>query len=134
MPLSAVISDKVLCMHGGLGKELLDARRLDILNNIPRPLLDKNINPQENPLAVNLLWADPDVNARLFGISRRGLGNIFGQEVIDRVRNRFGLDLIIRAHQVRFGVFRSLPFSKPNHVLRSSLTGSSSSLATSILA
>jgi diadenosine tetraphosphatase ApaH/serine/threonine PP2A family protein phosphatase len=105
MPLSAVISE-ILCMHGGLSAEMLDARRLDILNKIRRPLLDKDITMEANQLAVNLLLADPDVNARLFGISPRGIGHTFGQAVIDRVRNRFGLDLIIRAHQVRFLVFK----------------------------
>jgi serine/threonine-protein phosphatase PP1 catalytic subunit len=121
-------------MHGGLSEELLYARRLDILNNIRRPLRDEDVKEDTNPLAVNLLWADPDVNARPFGISRRGIGNVFGQEVIDRVLIRFDLDLIIRAHQVRFEFSRSLPFSKTNHVLRLSLTGSSSSQTTSILA
>jgi serine/threonine-protein phosphatase PP1 catalytic subunit len=61
---------------------------------------DAQINPAINPLAVNLLWADPDVNVRLFGSNRRGIGHTFGQDVIDRVRNRFGLDMVIRAHQV----------------------------------
>ena len=58
----------------------------------------------DNELAVDLLWADPDVNVQglQFPANRRGIGHSFGQEVINRVRRRFGLDLIIRAHQVGF--------------------------------
>lgn len=53
-------------------------------------------------MAVDLLWADPDVNVRLFAPNHRGIGSIFGRQVIDRVRQKFGIDLIIRAHQVKF--------------------------------
>uniref|UniRef100_A0A0K0DRP8 Serine/threonine-protein phosphatase n=1 Tax=Angiostrongylus cantonensis TaxID=6313 RepID=A0A0K0DRP8_ANGCA len=38
MPLSAVISDRILCMHGGLSPQLLTAGSISILNAITRPL------------------------------------------------------------------------------------------------
>lgn len=38
MPLSAVVSDQILCMHGGLSSELLAAKSLDVINTIERPL------------------------------------------------------------------------------------------------
>ncbi|KAF7635899.1 Serine/threonine-protein phosphatase [Meloidogyne graminicola] len=100
MPLSALISDRILCMHGGLSPRLLEAKTLDVLDNISRPLPDSKISESGNQLAVDLLWADPDINVQLFSSNRRGIGRTFGQEVIDRVRQRFGIDLIIRAHQV----------------------------------
>uniref|UniRef100_A0A914KGS9 Serine/threonine-protein phosphatase n=1 Tax=Meloidogyne incognita TaxID=6306 RepID=A0A914KGS9_MELIC len=101
MPLSALISDRILCMHGGLSPGLLEAKSLDILDKISRPLPDNRISADGNQLATDLLWADPDINVRLFSSSnRRGIGRMFGQEVIDRVRQRFGIDLIVRAHQV----------------------------------
>ena len=53
-------------------------------------------------MAVDLLWADPDVQVRLFAPNHRGIANRFGQQVIDRVRQKFDIDQIIRAHQVNF--------------------------------
>ena len=38
MPLSCLISNRILCMHGGLSPSLLQANSLDILNGIRRPL------------------------------------------------------------------------------------------------
>lgn len=93
---------------------MLEAKNLKVIDAIERPLpvrkivffnfifpfKDSLINPANNQMAVDLLWADPDVNVPLFAANRRGVGHIFGQEVIDRIRTRFGVDLIIRAHQV----------------------------------
>lgn len=113
MPLAALISGKIFCMHGGLSPTLLEAKNLRIIDTIERPLPDSQINPANNQLAVDLLWADPDVNVPLFAANRRGVGHIFGQEVIDRIRTRFGVDLIIRAHQVlNIGLF----LNKFNHI------------------
>ncbi|KAK6015144.1 phosphoprotein phosphatase 1 domain protein, partial [Ostertagia ostertagi] len=38
MPLSAVVADRILCMHGGLSPSLLTAPSLAILNDIRRPI------------------------------------------------------------------------------------------------
>jgi len=85
----------------------------------------------DNELAVDLLWADPDVNVQglQFQANRRGIGHSFGQEVINRVRRRFGLDLIIRAHQVGFWVEKQ-SFNANSCALRWSWTGTSSSTTT----
>src|SRR4051794_7296256 len=67
-------------------------------------------------MAVDLLWADPDVNVRLFAPNHRGIGNTFGQQVIDRVLQKFNIDLIIRAHQVNSRLlFSSLIWTNSAH-------------------
>lgn len=38
MPMSAIVSDRILCMHGGLSPQLLSADSIDILNKIVRPV------------------------------------------------------------------------------------------------
>ncbi|VDK60095.1 unnamed protein product [Cylicostephanus goldi] len=38
MPLSALISNRILCMHGGLSPQLLSADSIEILNKIVRPI------------------------------------------------------------------------------------------------
>lgn len=39
MPLSALVADRILCMHGGLSPSLLTAPSIAILNEIKRPIL-----------------------------------------------------------------------------------------------
>ncbi|VDM63668.1 unnamed protein product [Angiostrongylus costaricensis] len=42
MPLSVVISDRILCMHGGISPQLLTVGSISILKAITRPLLAHN--------------------------------------------------------------------------------------------
>ncbi|VDO13004.1 unnamed protein product [Haemonchus placei] len=67
MPLSALVADRILCMHGGLSPSLLTAPSLSILNEIRRPIFD----PPNPSLPLDLLWADPDINIKQFKISIR---------------------------------------------------------------
>lgn len=39
MPLCALISSRILCMHGGLSPAMMDAPNLEIINDIARPLV-----------------------------------------------------------------------------------------------
>ncbi|VDL79555.1 unnamed protein product [Nippostrongylus brasiliensis] len=86
MPLSAVVSDRILCMHGGLSPSLLTAPSLSILNEIRRPIqvrvcLDRTKktrlttalfqDPPNPSLPLDLLWADPDINTKQFKYSIR---------------------------------------------------------------
>ncbi|WKY06193.1 hypothetical protein Q1695_006416 [Nippostrongylus brasiliensis] len=96
MPLSAVVSDRILCMHGGLSPSLLTAPSLSILNEIRRPIQD----PPNPSLPLDLLWADPDINTKQFKYSIRGVSCTFGPDVLVTVLERFNLDCVVRAHQV----------------------------------
>lgn len=51
MPMSGLISKKVLCMHGGLSPELTN---LDCIRNIARPC-----EPLDRGILIDLLWSDP---------------------------------------------------------------------------
>lgn len=45
MPLAALISGQIFCMHGGLSPELIKAKSLDVINSIKRPLkVSRNFN------------------------------------------------------------------------------------------
>ncbi|ETN73248.1 phosphoprotein phosphatase 1 domain protein [Necator americanus] len=96
MPMSAIVSDRILCMHGGLSPQLLSAASIDILNRIARPVPD----PPNPSLPLDLLWADPDINIKKFKFSIRGVSCTFGPDVLQTVLEKFGLDLVARAHQV----------------------------------
>lgn len=52
MPVAALISDKIICMHGGMSPELED---LNQIRNLNRPT-----NIPEAGLLCDLLWSDPD--------------------------------------------------------------------------
>ncbi len=52
LPAAAIVDDRILCMHGGLSPDLTD---LELINKIQRP-----IEPPDQGLLCDLLWADPD--------------------------------------------------------------------------
>lgn len=96
MPLTALISKKILCMHGGLSSELYNAPSLDILTKPARPCHD----PPSPSLANDLLWADPDITTKGFKQSIRGCSSTFGADIVTQFCKKNNLDLIVRAHQV----------------------------------
>ncbi|KIH69448.1 Ser/Thr phosphatase family protein [Ancylostoma duodenale] len=95
MPMSAIVSDRILCMHGGLSPQLLSAESIHILNKIVRPVQD----PPNPSLPLDLLWADPDINIKQFKFSIRGVSCTFGPDVLQTVLEKYGFDLVARAHQ-----------------------------------
>ncbi len=56
MPLSALIDDKILCVHGGIFPADLGGGHIESINKIPSPLRDPE---KESPLAWEILWNDP---------------------------------------------------------------------------
>ena len=52
MPVCAVVSDKILCMHGGLSPDMKETS--DILK-IARPT-----DVPEQGMLCDILWSDPD--------------------------------------------------------------------------
>lgn len=91
-PISALIEDLALCMHGGLSPELSSLTQIE---NIPRPLI-----VGDEGLACDILWADPEEGARGFSPSDRGVSFIFGEDVVNKTCKRLEIDIVIRAHQV----------------------------------
>uniref|UniRef100_A0A914QQR8 Serine/threonine-protein phosphatase n=1 Tax=Panagrolaimus davidi TaxID=227884 RepID=A0A914QQR8_9BILA len=120
MPMSALIGEKILCMHGGLSPNL---RSLEQLKKIPRPC-----DPSGECLQIDLLWADPGLNMPsgrndpLYGDGTRGCSYAFNKRAVHEICNIFGLDVIVRGHQVvmdgyEFFADRKLVtvFSAPNY-------------------
>lgn len=91
MPLSAVIENKIFCPHGGLSPSidtLDDVRKIDRFAEVPH----------EGPVC-DLVWSDPDDRAG-WGMSPRGAGYTFGQDITEQFNHNNGLKLIARAHQL----------------------------------
>jgi serine/threonine-protein phosphatase PP1 catalytic subunit len=114
LPCTAVVDDKIICMHGGLSPEL---QKLDQIHNINRPC-----DVPDTGLLCDLLWSDPDASSQTYQHNDRGVSYTFGPRVVSDFLRKHDLDLIVRAHQVvedgyEFFAGRELVtvFSAPNY-------------------
>ncbi|KAK0412760.1 hypothetical protein QR680_006392 [Steinernema hermaphroditum] len=92
MPLSGLIGERILCMHGGLSPEL---KSLDQLRQIQRPT-----DAAGPGLQMDLLWSDPVVGISGFQMGARGASWGFGADVLAQIEKDLNIDLVARAHQV----------------------------------
>jgi serine/threonine-protein phosphatase PP1 catalytic subunit len=99
LPVAALIEDRILCMHGGLSK---DMKNLDPVKSIQRPA-----KIPENGVLCDLLWSDPsplssaelfNIKANEWGDNDRGVSYIFSETVVKRMIEKLELDLIVRGH------------------------------------
>ncbi|KAF4597231.1 hypothetical protein EYR40_007683 [Pleurotus pulmonarius] len=116
LPLTALIDNQIFCLHGGLSPSIdtLDhVRSIDRVQEVPH----------EGPMC-DLLWSDPDDRCG-WGISPRGAGYTFGQDISEAFNHNNGLTLVARAHQLvmegySWGQDRNVVtiFSAPNYCYR----------------
>ena len=92
LPLSAVIDDKIICMHGGLSP---DFKTINDLRKIGRPC-----EIPDSGLICDVMWSDPDGHVLGWDENERGVSFVFGVNVIKKFLGDNSLDLICRAHQV----------------------------------
>ena len=60
LPLAAVIEDKIVCLHGGIGSTLVNIEQIEM---IQRPLeVIHEVSTPEQQLVVDILWSDPTDN------------------------------------------------------------------------
>ena len=116
LPITALISSKILCMHGGLSPHLVDINQLKQIKR-PTEIPDKG-------LLCDLVWSDPDNIAKDFiENTERGISFCFSEKAVNVFTSKNNLDLICRAHQVveegyQFFVNMKLItiFSAPNYM------------------
>jgi len=92
LPVSAVVDEKIMCMHGGLSPELTSFQQVTRL-----------VRPTDVPdtgIICDLLWADPDKDIAGWAENDRGVSFIFGPDVVTGFLQKWDMDLICRAHQV----------------------------------
>ncbi|KRZ50932.1 Serine/threonine-protein phosphatase PP1(5.9) [Trichinella nativa] len=92
LPLSALVSKKILCMHGGISSEL---KNFDQIRGIQRPT---SVSPS-------------------FKKSPRGVGCVFGENVTIEFCDNMGIDLIVFDQGYQFFAERRCVtvFSAPNY-------------------
>uniref|UniRef100_A0AC35U973 Serine/threonine-protein phosphatase n=1 Tax=Rhabditophanes sp. KR3021 TaxID=114890 RepID=A0AC35U973_9BILA len=92
LPLAGCISNKILCMHGGISEHI---NSLDDIRNIKRPL------SIVQKAACDILWSDPDIKCGKFTFnSARGVSVVFGTNDVTQFCKKLGIDMVIRGHQV----------------------------------
>lgn len=95
LPLAATIENKILCMHGGIGRCI---NKIDQIAAIQRPVtMDEG-----GPVLMDLLWSDPTVNDGVQGVqpSPRGPGLVtFGPDRVKEFCKNNNLQMIVRAHE-----------------------------------
>ena len=92
LPISAIIDDRIFCIHGGLSPNI------DTIDEIR--IIDRKQEVPHDGAMCDLLWSDPDQDQKGFGISPRGAGYLFGEDVVNIFRDLNKIDLIARAHQL----------------------------------
>ena len=117
LPISAIIDGKIFCIHGGLSPTI---DTIDEIRNIDR----KQEVPHDGAMC-DLLWSDPDQDLKGFGISPRGAGYLFGEDVVKTFEELNKINLIARAHQLvmegyklMFGEKLVTIWSAPNYCYR----------------
>ncbi|KAK4749896.1 hypothetical protein SAY87_027345 [Trapa incisa] len=115
-PLTALVESEIFCLHGGLSPSI---ETLDSIRNFDRV----QEVPHEGPMC-DLLWSDPDDRCG-WGISPRGAGYTFGQDISEQFNHTNNLNLIARAHQLVMDGFNWAHeqkvvtiFSAPNYCYR----------------
>jgi protein phosphatase len=106
MPVGAVIEDRILCLHGGIGgainsvQEINDLRRPLHVAQIPQTPLEQRV--------TDLLWSDPSDSDAITGVTLNetrdpdGTGRIvkYGPDrVQDFLEANAPLSMILRAHE-----------------------------------
>ena len=91
LSLSALIDNRVLCVHGGLSPSI---NTLDQIRSLDR----KQEVPHDGAMC-DLLWSDPeDIDG--WGLSPRGAGYLFGGDVCSQFNSANRVELVARAHQL----------------------------------
>ncbi|CAJ0573679.1 unnamed protein product, partial [Mesorhabditis spiculigera] len=92
LSVAALVSDKILCVHGGITPHLTS---FDVLRQHPKPVR----NPYQG-LCSDMVWSDPDTAYDFWRPNSRGCGFFFGRRTTEDFCERFGIDMIVRGHQV----------------------------------
>ena len=92
LPISAIVDDRILCMHGGISPDLTS---LDKIRKIVRPT-----EVPDKGLLCDLLWSDPDKNVDGWGGNERGVSVTFNESIVEKMVEQLDIDLVCRAHQV----------------------------------
>ncbi|OHT05067.1 Ser/Thr protein phosphatase [Tritrichomonas foetus] len=92
LPLAAIVSDQVFCVHGGLSPKLEHASSIGDID-LPVSLYE------ETELISDLVWSDPVDEVKGFEQNKRGSGVLYGPDATATFLKNNKLKVILRGHQ-----------------------------------
>lgn len=92
LSLTALIDNKIFCVHGGLSPNINTLDQIRVLDR-------KKEVPHEGAMC-DLMWSDPEDITDAWGLSPRGAGFLFGAQIVKQFNRENGLEMICRAHQL----------------------------------
>jgi serine/threonine-protein phosphatase PP1 catalytic subunit len=92
LPISAMVNEKILCIHRGLSSKMERRRQIA---NLHRPCKVPNVC-----IMCNLLWSDLDMGVNGWVENARGVSFVFRADVILAFLEQHDLNFLVRAHQV----------------------------------
>jgi len=100
LPLAAIINDKIICIHGGLGNNI---KSIQDIESLTRPLVTVN----DNQILVDILWSELNDHDKELGVRTKlfkeanHILNIytFDVETVEKFLVANNLELIIRGHE-----------------------------------
>jgi protein phosphatase len=109
LPLAAVINDKILCVHSGIGENI---KYLDDIASVKKPY-----SIYDNPVAMDILWNVPITSSSLEEYPATNFTTPFRKKTFDEntvlefMKNN-KISLIIRSHDIIESGFENLYNSK----------------------
>eukprot|EP00826_Nyctotherus_ovalis_P053961 TRINITY_DN7045_c0_g1_i14.p1 TRINITY_DN7045_c0_g1~~TRINITY_DN7045_c0_g1_i14.p1 ORF type:complete len:544 (+),score=157.61 TRINITY_DN7045_c0_g1_i14:939-2570(+) len=105
LPLAAVIEDRILCLHGGIGGTLNNIAELEAIQR-PKEVMH-DVKTKEDQLLIDVLWSDPTENDQNLGIfknlardpSETGFIVKYGPDRVEQFLQNNDLMLIVRGHE-----------------------------------
>ena len=105
LPLAAIIDDKIICLHGGIGESV---RSISQIESLERPL--EVIHEVQNPthqLVVDILWSDPTDSDKDLGVqpnyirdpNETGKITKYGPDKVEEFLSKNNLNMILRGHE-----------------------------------
>lgn len=94
LPISAIINNTTICIHGGLSPHL--SKVSDIQKNIQRPINDF----KESEFLGDLLWSDPSHDlSHQYHENPRGYGKLFNGVTVSNFLKNNNLKRLVRGHE-----------------------------------
>lgn len=91
LPMAAIISNAIYCVHGGLSPEIKLADQVALFER-------RNELPPSGPLS-DIVWSDPE-EIQGWGRNQRGAGCLFGVRPVAEFCHNNQIELVARAHQL----------------------------------
>ena len=101
LPLAAIVNERTFLVHGGISYFLRDVHRIA---ELPKKGVWEGPG-EESQMVQDMMWSDPMYDIYGWGMTMRGRGHAFGEDVLKEFLKANNLDRVIRSHQcVEFGI------------------------------